>query len=139
MIGQKWTATGGVGAKHGGKGLFAMMLTGCFLYGVGFLGLFTQADSLWGRLSSGLLGVGAISLLPVVYGLCLRRSGSFPRVASCVDAAFSLVGRWAVFSLPLWCYLAERGQEGFVSFTLFSVLVFHGALWYGCFFLSGRG
>ena len=52
--------------------LWAMVL-GCLLYGMSFLLLFSRCHSLWGKVVSGLLGVLAVTLLPVFYGLCLQR------------------------------------------------------------------
>lgn len=116
------------------------IILGCFLYGVSFLFLFSSGASLWGRLASGFLGVGAITLLPVFYGLCLQRLASFDGVALeiAVLHSFCLVGIFTIFSLPLCCLFAgENGAFG-VGYTLLSMLIFHGALWYECFILAAK-
>lgn len=117
------------------------MVLGCFLYGVIFLFLFAQGGSLWGKLASGFMGVGAITLLPVFYGFCLRQL----RASSCAlsDAfvlySFGLVGIFTVFSLPLCCLFFGGRDVFLIGYALMVLLLFHGALWYQCFIRGGKG
>ena len=115
-----------------------MMALGCLLYGAGFLFLFSQTDSFWGKLVSGFLGVGAITLLPVFYGFCWRqylRAGYGARTAAEENIFFSfgVAGIFTVFSLPVCCLFMGSGAELFFTYTLFISLLFHGALWYAFF------
>lgn len=116
------------------------IVLGCFLYGISFLFLFSRGASLWGRLASGFLGVGAITLLPVFYGLCLQRLASFDGVAlgEPLLYSFCLIGGFTLFSLPLWCLFAAEGSAFFIGYTLLVVLLFHAVLWYACFMMGAK-
>ena len=117
-----------------GKYLWGMAW-GCLLYGICFLLLYAQGGSLWGKLVSGFMGVGAITLLPVFYGFCLQqlRTSSCALPGTFVLYSFGLVGIFTVFSLPLYCLFIGGGNPFLVGYTLLILLLFHGALWYQCF------
>lgn len=122
-----------------GKYLWGMAW-GCLLYGICFLLLYAQGSSLWGKLASGFMGVGAITLLPVFYGFCLRRFRAAEGAATeaVVLYSFGLVGIFTVFSLPLYCLFTGGESPFLVGYTLLILLLFHGALWYQCFVLGKK-
>lgn len=122
-----------------GKYLWGMAW-GCLLYGICFLLLYAQGSSLWGKLASGFMGVGAITLLPVFYGFCLRRlRAATPQADKPVLCSFALVGVFTVFSLPLYCLFTGGEGPFLVGYTLLILLLFHGVLWYQCFIRGGKG
>ena len=130
--------------KKGVRGWLLFGLTlGCLLYGVGFLYLFSQVDSLWCKMVSGVLGVSAVTLLPVLFGLWRERLRSDGRgndisLAAWIANGFCTVGAVAVFSLPICCLFAKAGETAIFSYTLFLVLLFHAALWYEVFIAGGK-
>ena len=117
--------------------LFGLTL-GCLLYGAGFLYLFPRVDSLWCKIISGVLGVSAVTLLPVLFGVWRQRLRSSGRgndvsLGAWVESGFCFVGAVTVFSLPICCLFVGAGETVVFSYTLFLVLLFHLALWYGAF------
>ncbi len=126
-----------MGRKLSGKYLWGITV-GCFLYGVGFLFIFTKADSLWCKTVAGFLGVSAITLLPMIYGFCRERlhgAGETERALAADQLLFSfgMVGGFTVFSLPLCCLWAGAAQAVLLSYTLLIMFLFHGVLWYAFF------
>lgn len=121
------------------RGRFLLGLTlGCFLYGVGFLYLFSRVDSLWCKIISGVLGVSAVTLLPILFGLWCQRLRNIGRgndvsLMTWMQNGFRVVGVVTIFSLPLCCFLVGVGETVIFSYTLFTVLLFHMTLWYGAF------